>query len=39
MRGKILKCLHMVHAGYQYNLCPKCIEKAIAKAMKEEEAK
>jgi hypothetical protein len=30
-----LDCLHMAPAGYQYKLCPACIEKAIAQAMKE----
>jgi hypothetical protein len=36
MEAKILDCLHIMPKGYRYKLCPKCIEKAIAKAMKEE---
>jgi hypothetical protein len=36
MKAKILDCLHTMPEGYRYKLCPKCIEKAIAKAIKEE---
>jgi hypothetical protein len=36
MKAKRLDCLHFMPEGYRFNLCPKCIEKAIAKAIKEE---
>ena len=35
MEAKILDCLHVMPKGYRYALCPKCIEKVIAKSLEE----
>jgi hypothetical protein len=35
MEAKKLDCLHFMQKSYRYKLCPKCIEKAISKALKE----
>jgi hypothetical protein len=35
MDAKKLDCLHFMSKNYRYKLCPKCIEKAIAKTLEE----